>query len=76
MYALGFIDSTSDMERNFGCSHYDVGFRSLGVGREEEEQNGQCLDGDRCFGKLQGRNFPWEGWVRGTLRGCRHYLSS
>nr|XP_060460565.1 homeobox protein ESX1 [Panthera onca] len=39
MYALGFIDSTSDMERNFGCSHYDVGFRSLGVGREEEEQN-------------------------------------
>ncbi|XP_043425942.1 homeobox protein ESX1 [Prionailurus bengalensis] len=27
------------MESNFGCSHYDVGFRSLGGGREEEEQN-------------------------------------
>ncbi|XP_077637235.1 homeobox protein ESX1 isoform X1 [Crocuta crocuta] len=24
---------------NLGCSHYDVGYRSVGVGREEEEQN-------------------------------------
>ncbi|XP_029786820.1 homeobox protein ESX1 isoform X2 [Suricata suricatta] len=27
------------MEHNLGCSHYDVGYRSVGVGREEEEHN-------------------------------------
>ncbi|XP_032702093.1 LOW QUALITY PROTEIN: homeobox protein ESX1 [Lontra canadensis] len=35
--ALGFIDSTEDMQRNFGCNPYDAGYRSLGVEVEDEQ---------------------------------------
>ena len=64
MDSLDFIDSTANMEHNFGSSHYDTGYRNLGVNEEEEEQYGQCLDRGRCFSKLQERNFPGRaGWM-------------
>lgn len=76
MDARGFIDSIADMERNFGCNPYDAGYRNLGVDEEEEEQYGQCLDGDRCFGKLQERNFPGRvGWM-GHCAAVALYLPS
>ncbi|XP_004417620.1 PREDICTED: homeobox protein ESX1 [Odobenus rosmarus divergens] len=59
----GIIDSTVGMERDFGCNPYNPSYRNLGD-EEEEEQYGQCLDGDRCFGRLQERNFPGRiGWM-------------
>ncbi|KAF3813109.1 hypothetical protein GH733_018947 [Mirounga leonina] len=35
--ALGFIDSTVGMERDFGCNPYSASYRNLGVDEEEEE---------------------------------------
>ena len=63
--AQGLIDSNQGM----ACSHHDTGYHSLGVDEDEKELHSQCLDGDRCFGKFQKRDFPWEGQVDGTLRG-------
>lgn len=58
------------MQRDFGCSPYDAGYRSLGV-QVEEEQYGQCPDGGQVLWQTAGKELPWEGRVDGRWRGYR-----